>query len=662
MDLTADTDLNAFHRDLGATAGVVGGMILHGSVTTCGNIQALEDGLDLSLQGEEVRTLAVGTQNQTLGLCGKHLTLYGEVDLCQLIELDIIVMVVIVSAENGEHGGQGYGTHDGGVLTQRVLNDQSVPQGRILGQTDHVKDVGRDEGIAEDLAVAKTAAQRACQILLHHSSGVATLCGFGTEGGGGDHIIAIESAYLLCNICHDLQIGTEGGNVDGSALYGDLQTAEIFYHVGLGNVGAEEGIDPLNLQLHSTGLGDIVEDIDHAIHDFSGAQKLYQLTGTVDGRDGKHGINVLLKLAGGFGTHAQREGSLTDGGAVKVGRLKDHIHGVVYDLGVLATHDTGKTDGLLSIGNDQHAGSQLSTVAIQSDQSFTLHSFTDDDLLGGNIAIVKGMHGLTVFQHDIVGDIDDVVNGADTVGTESLAEPLGGGGDLHIANHTGGVAVAESICGNLYIDHVRKLTLCAATDDRLVVLHRQVEGGGRLTGKANERIAVGTVVGDFEFYHRVIIADDGVDVITGLAILFQNPDAVLDGIGNVVEGQVQLLNGAEHAIGDLTPELALGNLDTAGETGIVKSGGNQVTLLHVLCAGDDLYRLFLAHIYLTDPHVVGVGVALNGQDLAYDNIADLSIQPFIGLDLLTGYGESFYIFFIGNVGQIHEFLMEPFSV
>src|SRR5699024_10210490 len=152
----------------------------------------------------------------------------------------------------------------------------------------------------------------------------------------------------------------------------------------------------------------------------------------------------------------------------------------------------------------------------------------------------------------------------------------GRGGDLHVADHPGGVAAAQVRGGDLHVQQLRQHAGAAALDHGLVVAHGPVEGRGGLPGQTDEAEAVGPVVGDFKFHHGVVVADDLVDVLTNGAVLLENPDAVLDGIGEVVEGQVQLLEGAEHAVGGHAPELALGDMDAAGQVGVVQGRGHQV--------------------------------------------------------------------------------------
>ena len=66
--------------------------------------------------------------------------------------------------------------------------------------------------------------------------------------------------------------------------------------------------------------------------------------------------------------------------------------------------------------------------------------------------------------------------------------------------------------------------------------------------------------------------------------------------------------------------------------------GHQVAGVDVPGAGDDLHRLGLAGVDLADPHVVGVGVALHGQDAAHHHVGDLSAQVVGQLHLGPGQG------------------------
>ena len=176
------------------------------------------------------------------------------------------------------------------------------------------------------------------------------------------------------------------------------------------------------------------------------------------------------------------------------------------------------------------------------------------------------MHGLTVFQHDVVGDVHDVVDGTHAVGAQTAAQPLGGGGDLYVGNHPGGVAVAQLRCGDVHVQMVVNIPGVGAVNHRLVVTHGLAEGGGSFPGKADDAVAVGAVVGDLKVHNGVVVADDEVDVLAnGAVLIIENPDAVGEHAGQVVLSQSQLGEGAEHTARHFAPELALGDVNAAGE-------------------------------------------------------------------------------------------------
>ena len=50
------------------------------------------------------------------------------------------------------------------------------------------------------------------------------------------------------------------------------------------------------------------------------------------------------------------------------------------------------------------------------------------------------------------------------------------------------------------------------------------------------------------------------------------------------------------------------------------------------------------------------------ENLTNHDIPDGGIHPLVGFDLLAENGQGLYIFFIGDVGQVHELLIDPFSV
>ena len=84
----------------------------------------------------------------------------------------------------------------------------------------------------------------------------------------------------------------------------------------------------------------------------------------------------------------------------------------------------------------------------------------------------------------------------------------------------------------------------------LLDIERQVEGGGGLSCKADDREAVGAVGGYLELNGGVVEADRLSDVLAHclVAVIAEDKDAVLDSVGEVMQGKTQLCKRAEHTV------------------------------------------------------------------------------------------------------------------
>ena len=512
----------------------------------------LENGLDGPLHGVEVHVLAVGAQGEHLGLVGQAVLPAGQIDPGQLIEPGGLVAVVVVAGEDIQHGGQGGGAHDGGVLPQRVEDLEALAGGVVAGPADLVIAGGGDEGVGDDLVIPEGAAERAQPVFQLLLGGVAAQGGLAPHKGDGDVVVPVEPGHLLGQIGDALHVGAPGGDdhVGGAVgevvLLGvDLHPLQIFVLLRGGDVGTQQGIHPLRIHADGAGLGYVVEDVDDAVHHLAGSQQLHQLAGPLDGGEGVHGIQALFELGAGLGAHAQGQGTLADAGAVEAGGLEHHVGGVGDDLAVLAAHDARKAHGPGLVGDDQVVGIELAHLAVQGGQLLALLRPADDDSAALHIAVVEGVHGLAVLQHDVVGDIHDVVDGTHAHGAQPLPHPLGGGGDLHVAYHPGGVPGHQVGRRGLHVQQLGEHAGAAALHHRLVEGERGVVGGGHLPGQADDGQAVGPVGGDLKLHYMVVGVDDGLEIVAGLAVLAEDEDAVWDAVGEfrllgvkVVQGTV----------------------------------------------------------------------------------------------------------------------------
>ena len=153
-----------------------------------------------------------------------------------------------------------------------------------------------------------------------------------------------------------------------------------------------------------------------------------------------------------------------------------------------------------------------------------------------------------------------------------------------------------------------------------------VKGHGGLARQTDHGQAVRAVRRDLKLDHVVVRADDGGDVVAGLhAVLLHDPQAVLDGVGVVMQRQAELLERAHHAVGE--PRRAACRRGSpcrrAGAQPSSATGTMSPTFWFcapvTICIGS-----LAADVDLADPHVVGVRVAHHLHDAARDNVSECS--------------------------------------
>ena len=590
MDLAQDTQQTVPAENLGTAAGMIGGILAVRQEPDVFDPQLLQNGLHGALEGKEVHTVAVSAQREDLGLVGEAVGPL-EVNPAQFIELGGLVAEVVVPGQDLQHGGQSGGAHDGGVLAQGVQNFQRIPQGGILGQVDLIIIGGADEGVGDDLVVPGGAAHAAQQVFRLLDIREATAGGETVGEGVGDVVVAVEPGYLLGDVGVVLHIGPPGGNMDGVALHCEVQRFQNPDHFLTGNVGAQQAVDLLRLQLHGDGIGVLGDDVHHALHHFAGAQQLHQLAGPLHGFQGVHGVQTLFIAGGSVGAHIQCGGGAVDRGAVEVGGFKEDHGGIAHNLAVGAAHDARYADGPVLIADAEHGGGQLPLIAVQRLNGLALPGGTDDDVAALYAGEVEGVHGLAVFQHHIVGDVHDVVDGADAGVPQPFPHPRGRGLDLHVLHHPGGVPGAEIAVLNVDVHQLRN-GAAAALHFRGVQLQGTAEGGAGLPCEADNGQAVRPVGGDLKLHHVVVGTDDLGHVVAGLYILVQHEDTVGDAVGELLLLRVEILQRADgiglgvvgHQIARM--EVGAGGVERGGgaadvQRGVVQAVGLGLTFQHL---------------------------------------------------------------------------------
>ena len=639
MDFSDDTDLLAVLGDNRAAARMEGRIVVAGLHVIVLDAQRVEQIFHHALEGEEVSVLAVHTQNQVRHLVRQLLARNRDVLVADLVQRNRAVAVVVVLGQNQHHRRNRVGTHDAGVLAQRVEDDNRLALRVVLRQADAVVLLGADKGVGHDLIHAlrqHVLVDGALKLLVVAVAALRIALG----GGGWDVVVAVEAGDLLRHVGLVLHVAAEGWDDDVLSVDSKLQVFEDLLHLLAGDVGAQEGVDPGRVQVQDGRLIAAVVHVDDAVHNLTGAQLLDQLAGAHDGRQAVLRVEALLKAAGRLGSHAQLFCGDAHRAALKAGGLEDDGVGALVDAAVLAAHDAGYRAGLFLVGDDQHLLAQGSVHAVQCLDGLAGAGVADNDLVALDILDVKGVHRLAVLEHDVVGDVDDVVDRAHAAGAQTLAHPARGRADLDIFDDSGHIALAELLVLHLNREIVVDVA-AAALDLRLMEVERLVEGGRRLAGKTDDRQAVRAVRGDLKLDGGVVAAQRRGDVLADLAVLLDEEDAVLDGVREVAFGQAQLTQRAEHAVGHHASELALGDLDAVWQLGFVQGHRHDVACMDVGRASHNLHRLPLADIQLADHQMVGVRVLFHRQNLADHYVFDLIKFGFPAFYLRAGHTHCF---------------------
>ena len=177
-----------------------------------------------------------------------------------------------------------------------------------------------------------------------------------------------------------------------------------------------------------------------------------------------------------------------------------------------------------------------------------------------------------------------------------LAQPQRRGRDAHVLDHARGVARAQvrrlHAHPHLVMDVAARLGHGDFGGAELGIQRR-----GRFAGDADGAQAVRAVGQNLKIHRRVVDAQNGLHVRAEGIVLLEHQNALFLDVGIELRGHVELLAGADHALGDHAPQLALFDFDAAGQVRAVQGHGHQLARRHVGRAADDVQHLRAAHVH-----------------------------------------------------------------
>ena len=171
-------------------------------------------------------------------------------------------------------------------------------------------------------------------------------------------------------------------------------------------------------------------------------------------------------------------------------------------------------------------------LVIQSGEVLAIFSVTNDDLSTLYVAKVKCVHGMTGFQHDVVRDVYDVIDGTHTGGTQTLLHPVGRFLNTQILNNATHIARTQVIV--IYADGdvvVNIATNFGIRGDRCLKLFTQCYGC--LAGNAQYAVAIRAVSGNLKIDQVIIQLEYFPHIGAGRIRVIHNHNAVNAGVGEI---------------------------------------------------------------------------------------------------------------------------------
>lgn len=284
----------------------------------------------------------------------------------------------------------------------------------------------------------------------------------------------------------------------------------------------------------------------------------------------------------------------------EVGALQEEVSGRLGDSSVFAAHDARDGDGLLAVGDDEVVGSESVSGFVESEEFLSLGGGSDNDA-SVEFGEVEGMQGLADLHEDEVGDVDDVVDGAEADAFEPLLKPGRAGTDLDAAHDAGGVKWAGG--GVVDADAItgggRRWGGCGA--GVAGTLQRSVNEGREFARKTEVAEEVGPIGGDLEIEDN-IAGDDLLERGAGLEGGIENPEAV------GIFADADFFGTAHHAAGGDATEFPFLDGEAAGQGGTGEGQWDLVADFVVLGPADNLACGAAAVIDLADAEAVRIGV------------------------------------------------------
>lgn len=368
-----------------------------------------------------------------------HAIGHFQEDATDLEEAEAVSTLADVQRGAGEQAGDDAGAQGGVVFAERIFQRGEATGGVAEGI------VGLRRGDkAEGLGLVEAAIRQSLPEL--HGVVVLTVGSVALGEGGGElrrHAVESDDAGdFFDEIDAAEEVEAVAGDGPGGAVLGQTELGED----GVGFFDFE-AVDAEQAQSALFIENDVADELRGCTGDFEfglgGAACDFQneLGGEIAAALDLMRVDATLEAVAGVGMQRESAGSAADVARSEVGTFEKDVRGAFDDAGFFTAHDAGDGDGACVVGDDEVFGEQGVFLGVEREDFFAFLGAAHGDAALEFIE-VEGVQALAHLHHHIVGDIDDVVDGAEADAFEAGFEPSGAGADFDAFDDAGGVVGA----------------------------------------------------------------------------------------------------------------------------------------------------------------------------------------------------------------------------
>ena len=455
-------------------------------------------------------------------------------------------------------------------------------------------------------------------------------------------VVSVDTQQVFDYVDIALYIHPIGGHPQGElalvlAHNLDFEAVQDALHRFGGDMLADKGIYLFISQCHGERRYGRRIDVDDVAADFAAGQLFHQHGSPFEGIEGIVRIDAPLEAERRIGIQSLTTGRLAHPRGVEAGRFEEYVGRLVGHARLQTAEHTGDTHGFLGVAYHQVTVCQRAFHLIERNELVALLGRFHNHLAAGDAVQVEAVERLPRAVQQVVGNIDHVVDGSQPDSRQTLLQPVGALGHLHVAHRH--AAVSDT---GLVILHLDSDAAILAIDGK--ALYRRTmqaaivsvlgQIGCQVTSHAVVRCSIDAVGGNVDFEN--VVALDIVILFggrTGFHRLGQHDDAI------VRSADTDFVFGTNHAERLHAADFRF--LDGKALVAAIQHGA-QRGHYHILPSSDiggaahDLSRLGFAQVDGRNMQVVRIGVIYTGEHFADNQAVEASFYRLYLLDA-TGF-------------------------